>query len=194
MQQPELIIQLQQGDPSAFKQLVDECEDMVYNTALGIVQNEHDADDITQDVFVQVYQSISSFKGDSKISTWLYRITVNRALDHEKKKKRRKRLGFMGLFGGRSEREEETVPEFDHPGVLLEKKESAADLFKALKQLPDNQRIAFTLHKLEGQANREIAEIMGISLQAVESLMARAKRSLEKILKDYYEKESRSLK
>ena len=191
MEQPELIIQLQQGNPSAFKQLVDECEDMVYNTALGIVQNEDDADDLTQDVFVQAYQSISSFKGDSKISTWLYRITVNRALDHEKKKKRRKRLGFMGFLSGNREHEVETVPEFDHPGVLLEKKESAADLFNALKQLPDNQRIAFTLHKLEGQANREIAEIMGISLQAVESLMARAKRNLESILKKHYEKNGR---
>ena len=191
MQQPELIIQLQQGNPSAFKQLVDECEDMVFNTALGIVQDEDDADDITQDVFVQAYQSISSFKGDSKISTWLYRITVNRALDHEKKKKRRKRLGFMGFLSGNREHEVEAVPEFDHPGVLLEKKESAADLFNALKQLPDNQRIAFTLHKLEGQANREIAEIMGISLQAVESLMARAKRNLESILKKHYEKNGR---
>ena len=191
MEQPELIIQLQQGNPSAFKQLVDECEDMVYNTALGIVQNEDDADDLTQDVFVQAYQSISSFKGDSKISTWLYRITVNRALDHEKKKKRRKRLGFMGFLSGNREHEVETVPEFDHPGVLLEKKESAADLFNALKQLPDNQRIAFTLHKLEGQANREIAEIMGVSLQAVESLMARAKRNLESILKKHYEKNGR---
>ena len=191
MQQPELIIQLQQGNPSAFKQLVDECEDMVFNTALGIVQDEDDADDITQDVFVQAYQSISSFKGDSKISTWLYRITVNRALDHEKKKKRRKRLGFMGFLSGNREHEVDSIPEFDHPGVLLEKKESAADLFNALKQLPDNQRIAFTLHKLEGQANREIAEIMGISLQAVESLMARAKRNLESILKKHYEKNGR---
>ena len=191
MQQPELIIQLQQGNPSAFKQLVDECENMVFNTALGIVQDEDDADDITQDVFVQAYQSISSFKGDSKISTWLYRITVNRALDHEKKKKRRKRLGFMGFLSGNREHEVDSIPEFDHPGVLLEKKESAADLFNALKQLPDNQRIAFTLHKLEGQANREIAEIMGISLQAVESLMARAKRNLESILKKHYEKNGR---
>ena len=191
MQQPELIIQLQQGNPSAFKQLVDECEDMVFNTALGIVQDEDDADDITQDVFVQAYQSISSFKGDSKISTWLYRITVNRALDHEKKKKRRKRLRFMGFLSGNREHEVDSIPEFDHPGVLLEKKESAADLFNALKQLPDNQRIAFTLHKLEGQANREIAEIMGISLQAVESLMARAKRNLESILKKHYEKNGR---
>ena len=82
MNQPELIVQLQQGDESAFTKLVDEWQDMVYNTALGIVQNADDADDITQEVFIQVFQSVSSFKGESKFSTWLYRITVSKALDH----------------------------------------------------------------------------------------------------------------
>ena len=65
-EQPELIVQLQRGDESAFRRLVDECQDMVYNTAMGIVQNPEDADDITQEVFGQVYQSVSSFKGESK--------------------------------------------------------------------------------------------------------------------------------
>lgn len=191
MNQPELITQLQQGDESAFKKLVDEWQDMVYNTALGIVQNADDADDITQEVFIQVYQSISSFKGESKISTWLYRITVSKALDHEKKKKRKKRFGFVqGLFGGQEE--EQLYPaEFDHPGVQLEKKERAGELFNALKLIPDNQRIAFTLHKLEGQSYQEIAEIMNISLYAVESLMNRAKTNLRKVLSGYYNKQSR---
>ena len=78
MNQQELIVQLQQGDGQAFKKLVDEWQNMVYNTALGIVQNADDADDITQDVFIQVYQSVSSFKGESKFSTWLYRIVINK--------------------------------------------------------------------------------------------------------------------
>mgnify|MGYP003434190047 CR=1 FL=1 len=90
MNQPELIAQLQQGDEQAFKKLVDEWQDMVYNTVLGIVQNADDADDITQEVFIQVYQSVSSFKGESKLSTWLYRITVTKSLDHLKRKKTKK--------------------------------------------------------------------------------------------------------
>ena len=188
MDQPELITQLQLGDETAFVKLVDEYQDMVYNTALGIVQQADDADDITQEVFIQVYQSISSFKGDSKFSTWLYRIAVSKALDHEKKKKRKKRFGFVqGLFG--SDGEEQVHPvEFDHPGVQAEKKESAAALFRALKQIPENQRIAFTLHKLEGQSNREIAAVMNTSIQAVESLMSRAKANLKRELNDYYQK------
>ena len=180
MNQPELIVQLQQGDESAFKKLVDEYQVMVYNTALGIVQQADDADDITQEVFIQVYQSVSSFKGDSKFSTWLYRITIGKALDHEKKKRSKKRFGFMQhLFGG-GETDQLYLVEFDHPGVQLEKKERAGELFNALKQIPDKQRIAFTLHKLEGQSYQEVAEIMNTTLYAVESLMARAKTNLKK--------------
>ncbi|MEP7239066.1 MAG: RNA polymerase sigma factor, partial [Ferruginibacter sp.] len=161
MNQPEeLVLLLQQGDELAFKKLVDEWQTMVYNTAISIVQNEDDADDITQEVFIQVYKSISSFKGDSKLSTWLYRITLGKALDHEKKKKRKKRFGFLQpLFGGDGEEWVHAV-EFNHPGVQLEKKERAGELFNALNQIPDKQRIAFTLHKLEGQSYQEVAEIM----------------------------------
>ena len=186
MNQPELIEQLKQGDESAFKKLVDEWQDMVYNTALGIVQNADDADDITQEVFIQVYQSVSSFKGESKISTWLYRITVSKALDHEKKKRRKKRFGFVqSLFGGQEEEQLHPV-EFNHPGVQMEKKERAGELFDALRQIPENQRIAFTLHKLEGQRYQEVAEIMNTTLYAVESLMNRAKTNLRKVLSSYY--------
>jgi len=111
---------------------------------------------------------------------------VSKSLDHEKRKKRKKRFGFVqGLFGSREE-EQLHPAEFDHPGVQLEKKERAGELFGALKQIPDKQRIAFTLHKLEGQSYQEIAEIMNISLYAVESLMSRAKTNLRKVLSGYY--------
>ena len=186
MNQPELIVQLQQGDEQAFKRLVDECQDMVYNTAVGIVQNEDDADDITQDVFIQVYQSVGSFKGESKFSTWLYRIVISKALDHVKKKKRKKRFGFVQSLFGNAQEEEIHPEEFNHPGVLMENRERAAELFKAMEQLPDNQRIAFTLHKLEAQKHQDIAAIMNISLTAVESLIARAKGNLRKTLNAYY--------
>ena len=188
MNQPELIEQLKKGDELAFTKLVDEWQDMVYNTALGIVQNADDADDIAQEVFIQVYQSVSSFKGESKFSTWLYRITVSKALDHEKKKKRKKRFGFVqGLFGGHEEDQLHPV-DFNHPGVELEKKERANELFNALKEIPDKQRIAFTLHKLEGQSYLEVAEIMNTTLYAVESMMSRAKINLRKELNKYYDK------
>ncbi len=186
MNQPELVVQLQRGDEAAFKKLVDDYQVMVYNTALGIVQYADDADDVTQEVFIQVYRSVSTFKGDSKISTWLYRITLSKALDHEKKAKRKKRFGFVqSLFNGHEEVDGRQA-EFEHPGVKMENKERAKELFNALKQIPDKQRIAFTLHKLEGQSYQEIAEIMNTTLYAVESLMSRAKVNLKKELKNYY--------
>lgn len=188
--QPELVEQLQRGDESAFRKLVDEYEAMVYNTAVGIVQNEEDADDVTQEVFIQVYQSISSFKGESKLSTWLYRIAITKALDHEKRKRRKKRFAFLESLFGNAKEEMIHPPDFQHPGIVLENKEKAGELFSALKQIPDNQRIAFTLHKLEGLSYQEIAAVMETTLSAVESLMGRAKTNLRKILKDHYQKKT----
>jgi RNA polymerase sigma factor (sigma-70 family) len=186
LNQQELIVQLQQGNETAFKKLVEECQHMVYNTAVSIVQNEDDADDITQDVFIQAHQSINGFKGDSKLSTWLYRITVTKCLDHIKRSRTKKRFAFVQQLFGTSSEEVIHPQEFNHPGVLVEQKENAAVLFKAMQQLPDNQRIAFTLHKVEGLKHGEVGEIMNTSVMAVESLIARAKTNLRKILKDYY--------
>ena len=171
-----------------FVAVMDLYQNMVYNTALGIVQNEADADDITQEVFVQVYLSIGSFKGNSKLSTWLYRITISKALDHNKKRNRKKRAGLMKSLFGSAEIEKYSPVEFNHPGVQLEQKERAGELFAALNQLPYKQKVAFILHKLEGQSHQEIAEIMNKSLYAVEALMGRAKANLKIKLQDYYNK------
>jgi RNA polymerase sigma factor (sigma-70 family) len=184
-----LINQLKQGDQAAFKQVVETWQDMVYNTAIGIVQHPEDAQDVAQEVFVQVYQSIHSFKGESKLSTWLYRITISKAMDHERRKKRKKRFAIVrSLFGEDNEQVVDT-PEFNHPGVLLDRKEKAAILFRAMKGLPDNQRIAFLLNKVEGLSYQEISDVMETSVSAVESLLHRAKANLRKVLKDFYDKE-----
>lgn len=181
-----LVERLKQGEEAAFKTIVDTWQDMVFNTALGIVQNAEDAEDISQEVFVQVYQSVSSFKGDSKFSTWLYRIAITKSLDHERRKKRKKRFAFVkSLFG----EESEVVihpPDFHHPGVVMDKKENAAALFQAINKLPDNQRIAFSLHKVEGLSYQEVSEVMNTTVSSVESLMHRAKNNLKKNLEDYY--------
>ena len=100
-QPDDLIKKLQEGDQMGFTALMDLYQNMVYNTALGIVQNEEDADDITQEVFEQVYISIGLFKGQSKLSTWLYKITITKSLDHIKKKKKIwHSKKFVWRFGG----------------------------------------------------------------------------------------------
>ena len=184
----DLIRKLKEGEQMGFTTLMDLYQNMVYNTALGIVQNEEDADDITQEVFEQVYISIGSFKGESKLSTWLYKITITKSLDLIKKKKRKKRFGIVQSLFGASDVEKYSPVEFNHPGVQLEQKERASELFAALKQLPDKQKIAFILHKVEGQSYQEVAEIMNKSLNAVESLISRAKANLKTLLHNYYYK------
>ena len=178
----ELIQGLRNGDEGAFKELVDTCQDRVFNTAIGIVQNAEDAEDVAQEVFIQVYRSIHQFKGEAKLSTWLYRIATTRALDLLRSRKSKKRFGFMQrLFGDGNEPLHE-LPDFNHPGVALDRKENAARLFKAIAQLPDNQKTAFTLHKLEELSYQEVSDVMQTSVPAVESLMHRAKQNLRKIL------------
>lgn len=152
-----------------------------------MLQNAEDAEDVTQEVFVQVYESVQQFKGDSKFSTWLYRIAVTKSLDHLRKKKRKKRFAFIQSLFGANEEEVKHTPDFNHPGVNMENKEHAAALFTALSKLPDNQKAAFTLHKLEGLSYQEIAEALDTSVSSVESLMHRAKGNLRKLLADYYE-------
>jgi RNA polymerase sigma factor (sigma-70 family) len=174
---------LRQGHPGAFRALVEQWQHKVYNTVLGLVQHEADAQDITQEVFVQVYRGISSFKGESQLSTWLYRIAVNAALEHERKKNRQKRKGFISsLFGGGAE----LKPDFHHPGVAAEKKEQAAVLFSAVKQLPESQRIAFTLVKTEGLSYSEVAAVLNNTESGVDSLVQRARQNLKKKLAHYY--------
>jgi RNA polymerase sigma factor (sigma-70 family) len=182
----ELIERLRKGDAAAFKSIVETWQDMVFNTSLGIVQNAEDAEDVAQEVFVQVYESINQFKGDSKFSTWLYRIAVTKSLDHLRKKKRKKRFAFLQSLFGANEEEVRHTPDFHHPGVGLENKEKASVLFKAIDKLPDNQKTAFTLHKLEGLSYQEVAEVMETTVSSVESLMHRAKGNLKKLLSDYY--------
>ncbi|HMK20468.1 MAG TPA: RNA polymerase sigma factor [Chitinophagaceae bacterium] len=186
----ELIEQLKQGDETAFKTIVEQWKDMVYNTILGIVQNETEAEDLTQDVFIKVFEKISTFKGDSKFSTWLYRIATTTALDHLRSKKRKKRFGFLQSLGGGND-EKESIPDFHHPGVSLDNKERAAVLFKAIESLPENQKTAYTLHKLEGLSYRDVSEVLNTTVSAVESLMSRANQNLRKELEEYYNKHYR---
>lgn len=180
MDELELIQQLRESDQAAFKTLVETYQDLVYNTALGIVQNAQDAEDVAQDTFIKVFRSVQSFKGESKISTWLYRITVSTALDLLRSRKSKKRFGFLQRLFGEGNEPIHEAPDFHHPGVALDQKENAARLFKAIDLLPENQKVAFSLNKLEELSYQEVSEVMNISVSAVESLMHRAKQNLKR--------------
>lgn len=157
----------------------------MYNLALQYVQNQEDAQEIAQDVFVAIYQSMHNFKGQSSISTWIYRITINKSLDFLKGKQRKKRFAFLtSLFYPDSNEIQFEQAHFDHPGVLLEHKESLEEIFKCINELPDAQKTALILTKIEQKPQMEVAEIMELSLKAVEGLLQRAKNNLAKKLKE----------
>ena len=187
MTEQELIAGLLKGDELAFKTVVDTYKNMVYNTVLGFLQNTDDAEDVTQDVFIKIYENIGSFKQQAKLSTWIYRISITQAMDFIRHRNRKKRGGFiLSLFGSKQEILYDP-PDFAHPGVLTENKEQSAILFKAINQLPENQKTAFILQKLQDKGQREIAEIMQMNEGAVESLLSRAKANLKKLLFNYYQ-------
>lgn len=171
-----------------FNHLVDAYAGRIFNTCINLLRNREDAEDLTQEVFTTIYISIDSFEGNSKLSTWIYAIALNKSKEFLRKKTRKKRFGFHTEI----EKEDShfipsQVVDFHHPGVALEDKERVNILFNAIDQLAENQRLAYTMHKIEGRSYQEIAEVLELSVPSVESLMFRAKQRLQKLLKKYYE-------
>ena len=180
-----LIDELILGRDWAFKALVEDYQQRVYNTCLGFVKSPEDADDLTQEVFIEVFRSILKFRMESKLSTWIYRIAVTKSLESLRARKRKKRFAVLrSLFN--TDNSVVEIPDFNHPGIIAENKERSKIIFQALEKLPESQQTAYTLHKLEGLGYEEIANIMKKSVSSIESLMHRAKSNLQNYLYDYY--------
>lgn len=176
-------LQLKAADLGAFMQ---KHQGRIYNAALNLLQNQLEAEEVTQDVFLEAYNKQQSFKGDASISTWLYRIAINKCIDILRKKQRRLKwtnpLKWMAA--------EALLPveptDFVHPGIVTENKEKAAILYNALLHLPVNQRTAYLLHDTEHLSYKEISEVLKTSIPAVESLLFRARQNLRKSIEKYY--------
>lgn len=177
---------LRSGDPRAYALLVDQYADPIYRLVMSIVQHQEEAEDITQEVFTTVFTSIAKFKGDSLLSTWMYRIAVNKCQEMLRKQSRQKRSGKMVSYD-QAGNHAAGQSAFMHPQQELEKNEQAQILLHALEQLPEQQRIAFSLHKIDGFSYEEIAAILDTSLSAVESLIFRGRKQLRLLLATYYD-------
>lgn len=185
-QDKQLVEELLQNRAGAFEQLVKTYQTPVYNVCLSLLKDREDAEDLAQEVFIDVLDKVKTFRGESKLSTWLYRITVNKCLEEIRKRRRQKRWAQLTSFWGADGEDLHIAGDFEHPGVIMENKEKAKILFHHIDALPDNQRVAFTLHKVEGLPYTEIAEVMKLSLSAVEALLFRAKKNLQKSLAEFY--------
>lgn len=178
MEYENLIMKLNQGDKIAYSELVNLYSSRVLNTCYRFFPDKEDAEDISQEVFIEIFKSIKTFRGDSKLSTWIYRITVSKCLDEIKKRNRKKRFASIGkvlhldevahLLGGGA-----------MPDNSIHEKDKMKEVMQALNSLPDNQRVAFTLSKVEGYTNKEIAEILNTTIIAVESLISHAKKKVK---------------
>ena len=185
MNEKELISRLRRGEEPAFKLLVENYQDRVYYSVLNILHNANEAEDTAQETFIQVYESIHGFKEESSLATWIYRIAVRKALEKIRKQKNRQRLHSIALWWMPTE-EKSIDAAYLNPGISEENKEKATKIFKAISELSDNQRIAFTLIRVQGMKHEEASEIMKLSIKALESLLSRAKENLKQKLKYYY--------
>jgi len=170
-----LIKEVAEGDENAFGQLVKRYEHSVMNTIYRYIGNYSEAEDVAQEVFIKVWRNANRFKGRSKFSTWLYRMVVNQCLNY--KSKHSEKLGSL-------DETIKTATTLKSSGVEIEfeRRQRIEMVRKAVDELPKTQRIAIILSKYEGKSYREIAQIMGVSLSSVTSLIFRAKDNLRKRL------------
>lgn len=170
-----MIKKVAEGDEVAFEQIVRKYEHRVLNTIYRYIGKSDEAEDIAQEVFIKVWHHAKSFKGKSKFSTWLYRIVVNQCLNYRSKHK--ERLASLDEI-----MEQGKTPESLKVEIEFERQRKSKIMKRTIDDLSKRQRIALVLSKFEGKSYKEIAQIMGISLSAVESLIFRARGALKKKL------------
>lgn len=163
------------GNMMAFEELYNRHHRRVYSLCLRMLQNAHEAEDLTQEVFIQLYRKIGSFRGDSAFTTWLHRMTVNQVLMH---------------FRKRTVKFEKTTEEGETPVQVVIGTENQAKmpivdkiaLDSAIAQLPDGYRNVFILHDVEGYEHEEVARILGCSVGTSKSQLHKARLKMRKLL------------
>lgn len=172
------------GDMNAFSDLVKKYEKLIYNLAYQKVRNADDAMDVSQDTFLKAYRSLSSFRGDCKFSTWLYKICRNTALDTIRT---RQRHPTVSLVSEDDEGEENLldIPDTDiggDPQRRLEQREDIAAVRRAIAALSEEHREILVLRDMEGLSYEDIAEMLGLELGTVKSRINRARKCVKEIL------------
>jgi RNA polymerase sigma-70 factor (ECF subfamily) len=178
------------GSQAAYRYLIDKYQQNVIRTVTGFIHSRADAEDITQEVFIEVFRSVGRFRGDSGLSTWIYRIAVNKSINFHRARRRKKIISFFDLNAeGEPEIKREPVAPADFsPESALDRSDHAAEIQRALDSLPHSQRTAFILSKYDDLSYQEIASVMDTTVSSVESLLFRARKNLQKKLYSYFKK------
>lgn len=184
----ELVKKFSKGCLDSFNEIVSRYETKVFNLAMGFTRNIEDAEEVLQDVFVTVYRKIEGFQGKSAFSSWLYRITVNAAFMKLRKRKQNQDVPMDEITPAMEahwlERGEHNMIGGDKHAMNNELKDT---VFGAINRLPDEYRIVFMLRDVDGLTNKEVGEILGLSIPAVKSRLHRSRLMLRRKLQRYYD-------
>lgn len=179
----ELIRRAKNGEKSAFEEIIGLYEKKVFSTIYYMVKNEHEVEDIAQEVFVKIYKNLKNFKEESSLYTWIYRITINVCIDEIKKKKNVVYIDEK-LQTDEGEVEFQLEDESKGPDELAEDEELKRKLTECIRKLPVDQSTMIILRDIKGFTYMEIAEMTKTNLGTVKSKINRARASLKRILEE----------
>jgi RNA polymerase sigma-70 factor (ECF subfamily) len=180
----ELMVMVAKGDERAFETLVRRHQTSVLNLIYRFIGDRTQAKDLAQEVFIRVWQAAKTYRPEAKFTTWLYRITANLCFNELKSARRKKWLQFLRFNTDHEIQAEEGFPDSSpSPEDLLLARERSREISDALQGLHENQRMALILKRYDNLSYQEIAQVLGCSVSAVESLLVRAKRTLQEKLK-----------
>ena len=177
----DLVAQAQTGDEKAFEALFLQHRQRVYSLCLRMIGNPADAEELTQEAFLQVFRKIGTFRGEAAFSTWLHRLTVNVVLMRLRKKKVAQ-ISLEESVGG--DEFDEQKKEFGTPDLTLKGSIDRLNLERAIAQLPPGYRQAFVLHDVQGYEHHEIAEMLGSSIGNSKSQLHKGRARLRKLLRE----------
>ena len=183
----QLIQRIQDGEQQAFTLLVRKYQNRVANILTRYLRNTGDIDDVTQEVFIKVYKSLPSFRGESAFYTWLYRISVNTAKNYLTSQSRRPPSADIDAMEADSYDGSEALKEADDPESVLRSQEIKNVILNTIEQLPAELKSAITLRELEGMSYEEIANIEDCPIGTVRSRIFRARDAIDKQLKPLLE-------
>jgi RNA polymerase sigma-70 factor (ECF subfamily) len=172
----ELALRCRAGDAGAFEELYRRHAGRLFNLALRMAGTAQEAEDLLQDVFLQAHRKLASFRGDSSLATWLYRLAMNQCLDHLRGRHTRMDRATDSLDG-------EQAIEPASPAPAVPTAVSRIDLERAIGRLPEGCRAAFLLHDVEGFEHQEVAQILGVSIGTSKSQVHRARMKLREMLR-----------
>jgi RNA polymerase sigma factor (sigma-70 family) len=173
-----------QGETNLFAVLVDRYKNMIYTLALKMVKNTEEAEEVAQDTFIKIYQSLGKFKGDSKFSTWIYKIAYHTCLDRLKKNKKEDYNISIDEFSSH------LIKTMDNALSVLEDKERKQAIQKCINLLPGEENFLLTLFYFEDQSLEEIGKIMNINANNVKVKLFRSRQKLAGILRKQLEPET----